>query len=295
MLGQLLLHMLGIRSGLVDLVDRDDDGHARRLGMVDGLDGLWHDAVVCGDDEDRDVRNLCAARAHGSERLMAGRIEEDNLLPLAHDLIRTNMLCDAARLVRRDGCLANGIEERRLAVVDMSHDGYDRRTNDERLGIILDLGNLRWIRLGRQFLTSDAEFDGDERRRLIVDFLVDRRHDAHEHELLDDFGRRIAHLARKILDGNALANLDVRRMGDLHFGSLLLLALVVAAAIVLVAKLAAIVGAAAIIPTARIIRIASTCGIAAAISIAALCIVVALVGIAAALVLRRPLRCVGAV
>ena len=177
----------------------------------------------------------------------------------------------------------------------MTHDGHDRRTHDKRLGIILDLGNLRWIRLGRQFLTGDAELDGDERRRLIVDFLIDRRHDAHEHELLDDFRRRIAHLARKILDGNALADLDVCRMGDFHLGSLLLLALVVATAIVLIAELAAIVGAssivgaAAVVPTARVVRIA------AAIAIAALRIaVVSLVGIAAALVLRGAFRCVGA-
>ena len=37
-LGELLLDALDVGVGLVDLVDDDDDGHLRRLGVVDGLD-----------------------------------------------------------------------------------------------------------------------------------------------------------------------------------------------------------------------------------------------------------------
>ena len=53
--GELPLDRLGIRAGLVDLVDRDDDRHVRRARVIDRLLGLRHDAVVGRDDENDDV------------------------------------------------------------------------------------------------------------------------------------------------------------------------------------------------------------------------------------------------
>ena len=73
---ELLLHALGIRFGLVDLVDRDDDRHVARLRVRDRFLRLRHDAVVGGDDQDDDVGDFRAARAHRRERLVARRVEE---------------------------------------------------------------------------------------------------------------------------------------------------------------------------------------------------------------------------
>ncbi len=75
-LQQLLADALRIGVGLVDLVDRDDDRHVGRLGVVDRLDGLRHDAVVGGDHQHDDVGDLGAARAHRGEGLVARRVEE---------------------------------------------------------------------------------------------------------------------------------------------------------------------------------------------------------------------------
>ena len=47
---ELLLDAFGVRVGLVDLVDGDEDRHFRGARVVDGLDRLRHDAVVGGDD-----------------------------------------------------------------------------------------------------------------------------------------------------------------------------------------------------------------------------------------------------
>ena len=77
-LGELGLDAVGVGVGLVDLVERDDDRHLGRAGVVDGLERLGHDAVVGSHDEDRDVGHLGAAGAHGGERLVAGRVEEDD-------------------------------------------------------------------------------------------------------------------------------------------------------------------------------------------------------------------------
>ncbi len=68
--GELLADALRVRSRLVDLVDGDDDRHLGGAGVVDRLDRLRHHAVVRGDDEDDDVRDLRAAGPHLGEGLV---------------------------------------------------------------------------------------------------------------------------------------------------------------------------------------------------------------------------------
>ena len=70
-LGQLLFYTLHIGAGLIDLVDCNNDLHTCGLGMVDGLHGLGHYAVVRCHHQNRDIRSLGAPHTHGGERLMA--------------------------------------------------------------------------------------------------------------------------------------------------------------------------------------------------------------------------------
>ena len=125
--GELLAHALRLRLGFVYLVDRDDYRHARGLRVVERLDGLRLDAVVSGDDEYGDVRNLSAARAHRGEGLVARRVEEDERVAVVFDARGSDVLRDAAGLFLRDVGFSDVVEERRLAVVDVAHDGDDRR------------------------------------------------------------------------------------------------------------------------------------------------------------------------
>ena len=69
----------GIGFGLVDLVDGDDDGHLGGAGVIDGFEGLGHDAVIGSDDHDDDVGDLGAASTHAGEGFVTGGIEEDDL------------------------------------------------------------------------------------------------------------------------------------------------------------------------------------------------------------------------
>ena len=80
--------------------------------MVDGLDRLRHDAVVGGHDEHDDVGDLRAARAHGGERLVAGGVDERDLAAVDLHLGGADVLRDAARLVRGDAGVADGVEQR---------------------------------------------------------------------------------------------------------------------------------------------------------------------------------------
>ena len=127
-LQQFLAHPLGLGVGPVHLVDRDDDRHLRRLGVADRLDRLLHDAVIGGDHQHDDVGDVGAARPHRGEGLVARRVDEGDLLAaLQRDPVGADMLGDAAGLAGRDIGLAQRVEQRGLAVVDMAHHRDDRR------------------------------------------------------------------------------------------------------------------------------------------------------------------------
>ena len=128
--GQLLLHPVGVGIGLVDLVDRHDHRHPGGADVVDRLLGLGHDAVVGGDHDDRDIGHLGAAGAHGGERLVTGRVEEDDPLAVVLDLGCADVLGDAAALAGRHAGAADRVQQAGLAVVDVAHDRHDRGAGD---------------------------------------------------------------------------------------------------------------------------------------------------------------------
>ena len=209
-LQQLLAHLVGIGAGLVDLVDGDDDRHLGGLGVVDRLDGLGLDPVIGGDNQNDDVRHLGAARAHGRERLVARRVEEGNLAAGAElHPVGADMLGDAAGLVAGDIGLAQRVEKRRLAVIDVAHDGDHRRPGLEAL---LGVGRALEADLDIGFAdTFDvmAEFGDQKLRRVAVYGLVDRRHHVHLHQCLDHLGAALGHAVRQFLDGNRFRDHDV--------------------------------------------------------------------------------------
>src|SRR5262245_51586171 len=82
-----------------------------------------------------------APRAHGGKRLVTGRVEKRDHAPRGFHVICTDMLRDATRLAMRDARPADEIQQRSLAVIDVTHHGYYRRA-------LLQLGRLM---IGRRF------------------------------------------------------------------------------------------------------------------------------------------------
>src|ERR1039457_3708706 len=225
LLGELLLDALRVRLWLVDLVDGHDDRYLRGARVVDRFLRLRHDAVVGRDHQDDDVRGLGAARAHQGERLVPRRIEEDDGLAFRDDAVGADVLRDAAGLALGDVLLADRIEERRLAVVDVTHDGHDRRARHaladgghlgrlgpRQLGCSLVVRGLlaREIELflERQDRRLDAELAGDLHGHLRVERLVERREHAARQERLHEVLRQNPELLGKLLDGDALREED---------------------------------------------------------------------------------------
>ena len=119
---------------MVNLVDGDQDGNLGRLRVAERLERLRHDAVIGRHDQHDDVRDIRAARAHGAERRMAGRVEERDLRQLVFALgvregnrVGADVLRDAAGFAGGDVGFADDVEQRGLAVVNVAHDGDDRR------------------------------------------------------------------------------------------------------------------------------------------------------------------------
>ena len=203
LLGQLAEDLVDVRRrvdvGQVDLVQGHDDRHLGGLGVGDGFDRLGHDAVVGGHDQDHDVGHVGPAGAHGGEGLVAGRVDEGDRLAVVLDLVGANVLRDAAALALDDVGLADAVQERGLAVIDVAQDRDDRRARHEVFRIDVRRERFHEFVL-RGALVDDLEFNpefhGQHGGQIVVQAGVDGGHLAKGHELAeqligldtDDFG-----------------------------------------------------------------------------------------------------------
>ena len=97
--------------------------------MIDGFDGLRHDAVISCHDKHNNVGDLCTTRTHGRKGSVAWRIDEgDRLTVRCGDLISADVLRNAAGFARHNMGFADRIEQGGRAVIDVTHDRDDRRT-----------------------------------------------------------------------------------------------------------------------------------------------------------------------
>ena len=97
------------------------------------------------------------------------------------DLVRTDVLGDAAGLARDDVRLADAVEERGLAVVDVTHHGDDRRARlEERLVVVVFAEHRLQLELGL-LAGLDEEDLGTERLGDELDHLVGERLRAGDH------------------------------------------------------------------------------------------------------------------
>ena len=161
-----------------------------------------------GNDQHDDVRHLRATRTHRGERSVARRIEERDDALRRLDVIRADVLRDAARFARRHFGATDVVEQRGLAVVDVTHDGDDRRT---RLELVRGIGGLQLV-FDRAFLVKHggvAELFDHQHRGVLIDGLVDGGHHAHVHHHLDDFVGLHGHALRQLADRDGLADLHI--------------------------------------------------------------------------------------
>ena len=208
---ELAQHTVGVRVGKIDLVDGDDDRHLSGAGVVDRLLGLRHHAVVGGDDEDGDVGHLGAAGAHRREGLVAGRVEEGDAPAVVVGLVGADVLRDPAGFRRHDRRLANRVEQRRLAVVDVAHDRDDRRPCAEQVVCVLVGLGLDVVVVGVLDRHLTPELGCDQLHLVVGQRLGGGLHRAEVHQQLDDLRHRDPERLREVAQRDA--GFDGRRAG----------------------------------------------------------------------------------
>jgi hypothetical protein len=113
---------------------------------------LRHHAVVGCDHQDHDVGCLRTASTHGREGLVTRGVEERDHAARRFHVVRADVLRDAARFARCDLGAADVVEQRGLAVVDVTHDGDDRRARqrfaDDGADLRLRPAGFRIVQLG---------------------------------------------------------------------------------------------------------------------------------------------------
>ena len=158
------------------------------------------------------------------------------LVGIVHfDLVRADVLGDAAELARGDFGVADGVQQRGLAVVHVAHDGDDGRAGDRPGDLLARLGGDdgdargggrspigggrrgRGVRLG---LAGGDDVDGDlvalrqPGHHFRAEFLVERGEDAQAHQLFLDVGGRDADQRRKIFQRDDVGDVHLaRRLG----------------------------------------------------------------------------------
>ena len=218
---QFRFHPIGIGLWLVDLVDGHHDGHLCGLRMSDGLAGLGHDAIIGCHHKNHDIRGIGTTRTHGGKCLVTRGVQESDHTPFRGHMIGTDMLGDTTGLSRSHLGAANIVEQRCLAVIDVSHDGDHRRTGNRR-----GLGQGLGIRVLEESL-GVVEFCGDSlvshllndnHGRLLIQHLIDGHHLTHLHEHLDHLSPLDRHLVGKIChgDGFGYVHLTGLRFGRGH-------------------------------------------------------------------------------
>ena len=100
--------------------------------MVDCLDGLWHNAVVCSNNQNCQVSGLCTTGTHGGKRLVTWGIQEGDgalaTVDIDLGLVCTNTLGNTAGFARAFVGTTNRIQKAGLTVVNVTHDGNNWRT-----------------------------------------------------------------------------------------------------------------------------------------------------------------------
>ncbi len=127
------------------------------------------------------------------------------------DLVGADVLGDAARFAGHDVGVADGVEQRRLAVVDVAHDGDDRRARNGRAVVV---GPVEQAFLDVGFgdaLDRVAHFLGDELGRVGVERVGQGDHAALTHQQLDDVDGALGHAVGEFLDGDRLGQHDFAR------------------------------------------------------------------------------------
>ena len=145
-LGKLLFHPFGIGVRLIYLVYGNDYGHSGSLGMVYGLNGLWHHPIISSHHQYHYVRHPSPSGPHGGKGMVPRCVYKGDLTLRQLYLVGSNMLGDTTSLPCRHVGLSDVIKQGGLSMIHMAHYGnYWRSGNEVALFLLCFLGNYKLL------------------------------------------------------------------------------------------------------------------------------------------------------
>ena len=129
------------------------------------------------------------------------------------DVVGTDVLRDAAGFALGDARGADRIEQRRLAVVDVPHDGDDGSARDGVFRLDVFSFDFEHVLLERAQLQLGTELASNHRRGVGVDGAVDRHHQPLVEQLLQHVLHALLELVGEILHRHAFDERDRSRDG----------------------------------------------------------------------------------
>ena len=209
MCGQLLADALWIGGFFIDFVDGNHHRYTCGFSMGNRLDGLRHHAVIGGNHKNHDVGCFRTARTHGGKRFMTRSIQEGNHAARGFNMVCADVLGNAARFALYHFGAADVVQQGGFTMVDVTHDGNDRRTR-QCFGFH---GFHAFIQecfriVGSSRFADVAEFFHHNQGGVLVDGLVDGDHHAHFHQGFNHFDAFNGHFVRQIGNGNGFGNQD---------------------------------------------------------------------------------------
>ena len=97
--------------------------------MIDCLNSLGHNTIISRHNKNNNICHLCTPCPHSSKCFMARCIKKSDFSVTIHsNLVSSNMLSNTTRLTSNNFAVSNMIEQRGLAMINMSHDCNNRGT-----------------------------------------------------------------------------------------------------------------------------------------------------------------------
>ena len=158
-------------------------------------------------------------------------IQEYNLLALVVYLISTDVLGNTAGLAGSNVGFADSVQQGGFTMVNVAHNGNNRRTRNAFFRRIVNLGNLCRILFRSLLANFYAEVVADKLCGIEIDILVDGNHYAQHKQSLDYFINLTLNELGKFLYIDGFADFNVGRTNDFYRSLLLLRCGLLAAAV----------------------------------------------------------------
>ena len=95
--------------------------------MLNRLFGLGHHAIISGDHQNNDIGRLSATCTHRREGRVSGCIQEGNDTVIGFHMVSTDMLGDTTRFTGSHPGFTNMVKQRGFTMINMAHNGHNRR------------------------------------------------------------------------------------------------------------------------------------------------------------------------